>query len=51
MDNQVAASKESGASLTFFGRAMSLLLELKRTQADVIQKAAELCADRFRAGA
>src|SRR6202166_3369583 len=50
MDSQVAASRESGASLTFFERAMSLLLELKRTQGDVIQKAAELCADRIARG-
>jgi uncharacterized phosphosugar-binding protein len=34
----------------FFERAMGLLQELKRTQAPVIQKAAELCADRIAAG-
>ena len=44
----VPDSKQAG--LTFFEHAMSLLQELKRTQADVIQKAAELCADRIARG-
>src|SRR5207302_7766438 len=36
--------------LAFFDRTMSLLQELKRTQGEVIQKAAELCADRIARG-
>ena len=40
-----AARKQAGTA--FFDRAMSRLQELRRTQADVIQKAAELCADRI----
>src|SRR5258708_12395172 len=35
------------AGLAFFDHAMNLLQELRRTQAGVIQKAAELCADRI----
>ena len=35
------------ASSEFFDETINLLQELKRTQADVIQKAAELCADRI----
>ena len=38
------------AGLAFFDQAINLLQELKRTQADVIQKAAELCADRIARG-
>jgi uncharacterized phosphosugar-binding protein len=38
------------ASLAFYEQAINLLQELKRTQADVIQKAAELCADRIARG-
>ncbi|MGA8764208.1 MAG: SIS domain-containing protein [Candidatus Sulfotelmatobacter sp.] len=38
------------AGLAFFDRTVNLLLELKRTQADVIQKAAEVCADRIAHG-
>ena len=38
------------ASLAFFDQTMSLLQELKRTQGEVIQKAAELCADRIARG-
>jgi uncharacterized phosphosugar-binding protein len=50
LDNPAATSNTSGASLTFFERALDALLELKRTQAEVIQKAAELCADRIARG-
>jgi uncharacterized phosphosugar-binding protein len=35
------------AALTFFDKAVHLLHELKRTQAETIQKAADLCADRI----
>jgi len=38
------------AGLAFFDEAMELLQELRRTQAEVIQKAAELCADRIARG-
>ena len=38
------------ASLAFFDHAMNLLQELKSTQSEVIQKAAELCADRIAKG-
>src|SRR5437899_10043329 len=48
LDNTVPGSKPAG--LAFFDQAMNLLQELKRTQADVIQKAAELCADRISRG-
>jgi hypothetical protein len=50
VDNQALTSNANGAGLTFFERAMSFLLELKRTQASVIQEAAELCADRIARG-
>jgi uncharacterized phosphosugar-binding protein len=50
VDNQARTGPANNASSTFFDRAMSLLLELKRTQAPVIQKAAELCADRIARG-
>jgi uncharacterized phosphosugar-binding protein len=39
------ASKKAG--LVFFDETIRLLQELRRTQADVIQQAAELCADRI----
>ena len=42
------ASKQAGSA--FYDQAMELLRELKRTQAAVIQKAAELCADRIARG-
>jgi len=42
--------RDKQASLAFFDRTMSLLQELKRTQGEVIQKAAELCADRIARG-
>ena len=38
------------ASLEFFDRALALLEKLKRTQAEVIQQAADLCADRIVGG-
>jgi uncharacterized phosphosugar-binding protein len=45
--NQV--SKQAG--LAFYDHAMNLLQDLKSTQAEIIQKAAELCAERIaRAG-
>src|SRR4029077_7492539 len=47
-NNTVAAGKQAG--LAFYDQAMNLLQELKRTQADVIQRAAELCADRISRG-
>jgi len=46
--SNVPAAKQAG--LAFYDHAMSLLQELKRTQADAIQKAAELCADRIARG-
>jgi uncharacterized phosphosugar-binding protein len=50
VDDQTQANNTKEASLTFFERAMGYLLELKRTQASVIQQAAELCADRIARG-
>jgi uncharacterized phosphosugar-binding protein len=50
VDNQPLTSNSNSASLTFFELAMSLLAELKRTQAAVIQEAAELCAERIARG-
>ena len=44
------AAKTAKAGLAFFDQAMERLQELKRTQADVIQEAAELCADRIARG-
>jgi uncharacterized phosphosugar-binding protein len=44
----LAGSNQAG--LAFFDQAMALLEELRRTQADVIQKAAELCAERIARG-
>jgi len=38
------------AASTFFDRAIHLLEELKHTQAETIQKAADLCADRISRG-
>jgi uncharacterized phosphosugar-binding protein len=42
--------KSRQAGLAFFDHAITLLQELKHTQADVIQKAGELCADRIARG-
>jgi uncharacterized phosphosugar-binding protein len=44
------SANANGASLTFFECAMGALQELKATQSEVIQKAAELCADRIARG-
>ena len=41
-------SKQAG--LAFFDQAMVLLEKLRHTQTDVIQKAAELCAERISCG-
>ncbi|HUM04218.1 MAG TPA: SIS domain-containing protein [Terriglobales bacterium] len=50
-DKSVAAERGGKkAGLEFFDRAIALLQELKRTQAGVIQKAAELCAERIARG-
>jgi uncharacterized phosphosugar-binding protein len=46
--NTVSGAKQ--ASSAFFDETMSLLQELKRTQLGVIQRAAELCADRIACG-
>src|ERR1700693_231289 len=48
LNTTVPATKQAG--LAFFDHAMNLLQELRRTQAGVIQKAAELCADRIARG-
>ena len=50
MNNQVAGRNANAASLTFFERAVGALQALKATQAEVIQKAADLCADRIARG-
>ena len=42
------ASKQAASA--FYDQAMGVLRELKRTQSDVIQQAAELCADRIALG-
>ena len=44
------SSVAGGAASSFFDKTESLLQELKRTQADVIHKAAELCANRIARG-
>jgi len=44
----VPETKQAG--LAFYDQAINLLRELRRTQAEVIQKAAELCADRIARG-
>ena len=38
------------AGLAFYDHAMNLLQELRSTQSEVIQKAAELCAERIASG-
>ena len=50
MNKSGAKTNTSGASLTFYERALSALQDLKATQVDVIQKAAHLCADRISRG-
>jgi uncharacterized phosphosugar-binding protein len=44
------ATDSKQAGLAFFDRAMVLLQQLRETQAEVIQKAAELCAERISRG-
>lgn len=46
--NTTISSKQAGAA--FFDETMGLLRELQRTQSEVIQQAAELCADRIARG-
>jgi uncharacterized phosphosugar-binding protein len=48
LDLNQAGSKPAG--LAFFDKALSLLNQLRNTQSEVIQKAAELCADRIAKG-
>jgi uncharacterized phosphosugar-binding protein len=48
LNSTVPGAKQAGVA--FFEQAINLLQDLKRTQADVIQKAAELCADRITRG-
>ena len=43
-----AASKQAGS--VFYDQAMGVLRELRRTQSNLIQQAAELCADRIARG-
>ena len=47
---KIAVQGHKSASLEFFDQTMSLLQELRRTQADAIQQAAELCATRIAQG-
>jgi len=44
------APSSKQASLAFFDQAITLLQELRRTQTEVIQQAADLCADRIARG-
>ena len=46
--NGTISDKQAGAA--FFDQTMDLLRELQRTQSEVIQQAAELCADRIALG-
>jgi uncharacterized phosphosugar-binding protein len=48
LNSSAPVRKQAGSA--FYDQAMNLLQELKRTQADVIQKAAEVCADRIARG-
>lgn len=48
LKNAMPGAKQAG--LAFYEQAMNLLQELKRSQAEVIQKAGELCADRIARG-
>jgi uncharacterized phosphosugar-binding protein len=50
VDHKPATSTANTASLTFFELAMDALLKLRSTQAAVIQKSGELCADRIARG-
>jgi uncharacterized phosphosugar-binding protein len=49
-DSAVHSTVSKPAGLAFYDQAMHLLHRLKETQSDVIQKAAELCADRIARG-
>ena len=44
-DHKIAVPSTNRASSAFFDETTRLLQELKRTQADIIQRAGELCAD------
>ena len=51
MTDRIPEKKSSRqASLDFFDQAMTLLKKLRHTQTDVIQKAADLCAERIASG-
>jgi uncharacterized phosphosugar-binding protein len=47
---EIAARSEPVAASIYFDRAISLLQELKDAQAEVIQRAADFCADRIAQG-
>src|SRR5437870_11953556 len=49
-DERAPSRGEPTAASSFFDQAMQLLERLKRTQADVIQQAADLCTDRIAKG-
>ena len=49
-DHKSVISRAKQADLAFFDETIRLLQELKRTQADVIRQAAELCAERIARG-
>jgi len=49
-DRAVTKTVGKQAGLAFYDHAMNLLHELKNTQSDIIQKAAELCAERIASG-
>jgi uncharacterized phosphosugar-binding protein len=49
-DPSAEKTVNKSAGLAFFDQAINLLQELKSTQAEVIQKAAELCAERIARG-
>jgi uncharacterized phosphosugar-binding protein len=48
LSKTVGGAKQAG--LAFFDEAINLLQDLRRTQADTIQRAAELCAERIARG-
>jgi len=50
MNSQNTPSNSKRASAAFFEQAMALMERLRRTQAEVIQKAGELCAERISRG-
>src|SRR5437899_4308764 len=49
-DERAPSRGEPTAASSFFDQAKQLLERLKRTEADVIQQAADLCADRIAKG-